>query len=431
MVVDTEHANRRKRCVWKQPGKAGRVRLAWVFGLPLSLCLCASGCTWDLWNLNKPEAPPGPADSLVLRGDGLEAEKPPADAKVAGDLAGAQELYRRGEYSKARRLFRSIADTEKNPPSVAEEARYYQAECLRQEGYYPDAADYYVKMLNDFPSGSYREQALQHLFDISNYWLDDTRVEMREVKERQEGKRWFIGSHFFNWDKSKPTLDEEGHAIEKLEQVRYNDMTGPLADKSLFLMGSVKFFNEDYREADHYFSQLVEMHPNSTFAAQAVELAIIAKHMSTGGADYDGRKVAEARRLVDAAFRTYPELANKKEDFLVRQLGGITVQQAEKDYKMAEFYRRTGHPESAYFYYEIVRRRYPGTKFFDLATEHMNELRDQAGKSGAKAVPAPAAASVPPANTAGVPAQPLAPGQPLASPVEQAPPPRKLPDPLQ
>jgi outer membrane protein assembly factor BamD (BamD/ComL family) len=422
MVVDTQHANRRGPRGRRWPGKA------WAFGLPLSLCLCASGCTWDLWNLNKPEAPPGPADSLVLRGDGLEADKaPPADPKVAADLAGAQELYRRGDYSKARRLFRAIADNEHNPPAVAEEARYYHAECLRQEGYYPDAADYYVKMLNDFPAGSYREQALQHLFDIANYWLDDTRAEMREVKERQEGKRWFVGSHFFNWDKSKPVLDEEGHAIEKLEQVRYNDMTGPLADKALFLMGSVKFFNEDYREADHYFSQLVEMYPKSPFFAQAVELAIIAKHMSTGGADYDGRKVVEARRLVDTAFRSCPELAQKKEDFLVRQLGGITVQQAEKDYKTAEFYRRTGHPESAYFYYEIVRRRYPGTKFFDLATERMNELKDKVDK--AKPVPPPSAASpaTPPATGGAVPAQPVVPGQP----VEQAPPPRKLPEPLQ
>jgi outer membrane protein assembly factor BamD (BamD/ComL family) len=397
-----------------------------VFGLPLSLCLCASGCTWDLWGLNKPAAPPGPAESLVLHGDKLEADKPPPDAKVAADLAGAHELYRRGDYSAARRLFRSIADNEHNPPAIAEEARYYQAECLRQEGYYPDAADYYVKMLNDFPSGSYREQALQHVFDVANYWLDDTRKEMRQAKERSDGKRWFVDQHFFNWDKSKPTLDEEGHAIEKLEQVRYNDMTGPLADKALFLMGSVKFFNEDFREADHYFSQLVEMHPNSPFAAQAVELAIIAKHMSTGGPDYDGRKVAEARRLVHSALNNYPELAQKKQDFLDRQLVGITVQQAQKDYNIAEFYRRTGHPESAYFYYEIVRRRYPGTKVCDQATERMQELRAEADRTGAKNLPP----APPPPGTAGQNAfGPLPSGQ-QGTAAEMAPPPRKLPDQL-
>lgn len=407
--MDTQQRNRRER----------RARPAWLFGL--ALCLGASGCTWDLWNLNKPEAPPGPADSLVLHGDKFEAEKPPADAKVAAELAGAHELYRRGEYSKARRLFRALADNEHNAPAVAEEARYYQAECLRQEGYYPDAADYYTKVLNDFPSGTYHEQALQHLFDIANYWLDDTRAEIRQRKEQGEGKRWFVDQTFFHWDKSKPTLDEEGHAIEKLEQVHVNGMTGPLADKSLFLMGSVKFLNEDYRDADHYFSQLVEMYPNSPFAAQAVELAIVSKNLGTGGADYDGRKVAEARRLVDAAFRNYPELAQKKQDHLVSVLGGITVQQAAKDYKIAEFYARTGHPESAYFYYEIVRRRYPGTKYFELATERMHELRAKAEKDGSKTLPPAPPAPGPGSAADRVPAQPLA---------EPAPPPRKLPDPL-
>src|SRR5260370_7037967 len=148
------------------------------------------------------------------------------------------------------------------------------------------------------------------------------------------------------------------------------------------------------------------MHKTSPFAPKAVELAIIAKHMSTGGADYDGRKVAEARQLVHKALEVYPELAANKSEFLERQLVGITLQQAEKDYKMAEFYRRTGHPESAYFYYEIVRRRYPGTKFFDLATEHMHELRAEAEQNAEHNVPPPGPA--PPPSTA-----PLQPAPPL------------------
>ena len=65
---------------------------------------------------------------------------------------------------------------------------------------------------------------------------------------------------------------------------------------------------------------------------------------------------------------------------LSRQLVGITLQQAEKDFKTGEFYRRTGHPGSAWFYYELVRMRYPNTKYFDLATQRMHELRAKAGR---------------------------------------------------
>ena len=42
-------------------------------------------------------------------------------------------------------------------------------------------------------------------------------------------------------------------------------------------------------------------------------------------------------------------------------------QQAEKDFRTAEYYERTGHPGSAVFCYELVRRRYAGTKYADIA----------------------------------------------------------------
>jgi beta-lactamase regulating signal transducer with metallopeptidase domain len=52
--------------------------------------------------------------------------------------------------------------------------------------------------------------------------------------------------------------------------------------------------------------------------------------------------------------------------------------QAEKDYDIASYYDRTGHPGSAYFYYEIVLRRHPGSAFADKAAQRMRELKGQA-----------------------------------------------------
>jgi outer membrane protein assembly factor BamD (BamD/ComL family) len=336
----------------------------------------------DRWHwVTPPPPPPPPAERLVLHGDRLEPETKPAEGTAAAELAGAQVLYRDGNFSEAEKIFHHVADNTKNPPPIAEEARYYEAECLRRQAHYPKAADTYNKMLTDFPSGAYREQAVQRMYEIANYWLDDTRKEMEEFKEQREGKRWVVWPDFVHFEKTKPLLDEEGRALEKLEQVRYNDMTGPLADKSLFLAGSVKFYRKEYKEADFLYSQLVEMHPNSPYVHQALELAIISKQLSTGGPAYDGRKVAEARRLVDTALRSYPDFANKKGEFLNHQLFSITMQQAAKDYEVAEFYRRTGHPCSAYFYYEIVRRRYPGTVYFNLAEHQIEKLRDKLEKT--------------------------------------------------
>jgi len=364
-----------------------------VSRLLLLAVLCAftgslTGCVWEWDQFNifqTPKPPPGPAESLVLQGDHLEPETGSVEGTAKGDLAGAHEFFRRGEYAKAEKVYHKIAENTKNTDIIAEEARYYEAECLRLQNRFPKAADTYNKMLITFPSGAHREQAIKRMYDIANYWLHDTDEEMKAKKEKQEGKRWFVmPASFVHFEKTKPLLDEEGRAIEILDNVKINDMTGPLADKALWLAGTVKFFREDYVDADHYFSQLVEMHPNSPLTPQALELAIISKHMSTGGPDYDGRKTAEARKMVHQALAKYPELANEKKDFLERQLVGINMQQAEKDFRIAEFYRRTNHPGSAYFYYEIVRRRYPGTPLADKAAERMKELEAKHEKEEAK-----------------------------------------------
>jgi outer membrane protein assembly factor BamD (BamD/ComL family) len=367
-----------------------------------------------------PKPPPPPAESMVLRADGLVDEKPPVESPGDAMLAGAREYFRLNQYDKAAALYSRVADNKKNPINAIAEARYYEAECYRLEGQYPKAADIYVDLLNKFPQNPYREQAVQHMFDIANYWLDDTRSDMKAYRDQREGKRWCVWPTVFYWDKTKPFLDERGRAIEKLEQVRFNDINGPLADKALFLCGSVKFFEEDYRDADHYFSQIYERHPNSPLAAKALELAIVSKHLSTGGPEYDGRKVAEARKLVHAALESYPELANKKRGELEKQLIFISEQQAAKEYGIAEYYKRTGHAPSAYFYYELVARRYPGTDHAKKAEVQLAELKQKLEKTEHGTSTTPPLPQQPPATA------------PQSPPVpETAPAPRTLPSGVQ
>jgi outer membrane assembly lipoprotein YfiO len=332
-----------------------------------------------------PKPPEGAAETLVLRGGQMVPDTAHNERSTA-DLAGALELHRRGDYATAEKVFHAIADDSKNSPAIAEEARFYEAECLRRQEEYPKACDTYHKMLLDFPSGTYREQAVQRMFDIANFWLEDTRKEMEAYEDVKAGKQWFVLTPWFHFEKAKPFIDQEGRAMEALEHVRNNDR-GPLAEKALFLAGTVRFWREDYRDADSYFSQLVELYPNSKLAPRATELGIVAKYMSTGGADYDGRKVAEARKLINTAMQNYPTLAKEKQEFFMHHIVNCNHQQAEKDFKIAEFYRRTGHPGSAYFYYEIVRRRYPGTKYADEATHRMHEIHDKVEKEQQKAPP--------------------------------------------
>jgi len=297
------------------------------------------------------------------------------DSKVPEKLAQAQQLFSEGKYSDAQDLFRELADNQRNPTDLAEGARYMQAECRRMRGQYPEAVDTYHKLLKDFPTGPHRRDACARMYEICDYWLDDFREELARRADEGGVLRWHPA-----WknpfDNTKPLFGQEGRTLEALDHIWTHDLTGPTADKALFWCGFVNYIRGNFQEADHFFSTLVELHKESPLRPQAIAYAIQAKNNSTGGAVYDNRKCAEALQLVLVAEATVPELTQVPEmaDKLTRAKFAIRSQQAEKDFRTAEYYERTGHAGSAVFYYELVRRRYAGTKYSDVATQRKEHL---------------------------------------------------------
>jgi outer membrane protein assembly factor BamD (BamD/ComL family) len=342
------------------------------------LLLPCIGCASLPWSTSKkPDAPAGPADSLVLRQGGLERDKA-VDGELQAELDGAKRLYQEKEYAKAEVIFNKIGKKKKISLPIADDALYYEAACEYYQSNYRAAEETLRKYLKEFRNGAHADEANRRLFDIANYWLDDTRKLMQAYEEKREGKRfWVTPVSYVHWSKDKPFLDTEGHAIQCLEDVRLNDIGGPIGEKALFYIATIKFFREDYRDADYYYSQLYEHYPNSALAPKAIKQAIICKQLSTGGSCYDCRAVEESRKLIDVAARAYPQLMQKDQDWISRQLVSVNLQQADRDFNIAEFYRRTGHPGSAYFYYELVIRRYPNTEYADKATARKSEMRDK------------------------------------------------------
>jgi outer membrane protein assembly factor BamD (BamD/ComL family) len=347
----------------------------------LALCpllfLCI-GCLSMPWSgLKKADDPAGPADSLVMREGGLERDKD-VDGKVQAELDSAKRLYQEKDYAKAEVLFLKIVKTKKTPLPVADDALYYQAACQYYQSNYREAEATLRKYIKEFRTGAHADEANRRLFDIANYWLDDTRKTMQAYEEKREGKRyWIWPTSYVSWSKDKPFMDPEGHAVQCLEDVRLNDIGGPLGEKSLFYIATVKFFHEDYKDADYYYSQLYEHYPNSPLAPKAIKQAIICKQLSTGGSCYDCRAVEESRKLIDVATRAYPQMMTKDQEWISRQLVSVNLQQADRDFNIAEYYRRTKHPGSAYFYYELVIRRYPNTEYAEKSVTRKNEMRDK------------------------------------------------------
>jgi RNA polymerase sigma factor (sigma-70 family) len=179
-------------------------------------------------------------------------------------------------------------------------------------------------------------------------------------------------------------------------------------DVVLFLDGSSHFLRGDYTSADRSFHRLKALYPDSPLAPKAVELAVLAKQMGTGTMK---RQAAQGRDQVREALQGLPQLLAGRADpkayawvfdrvvevlsasFEVTyanpydgriETGGtkqegavvsaVREYQAAKDFNVAEYYRKTGHPGSAVFYYELVCRRYPGTVLALTAAERCREL---------------------------------------------------------
>ena len=115
-------------------------------------------------------------------------------AQVAGDdnsdfemrsrLEGALAVFNKGDYQSAEPVFRRLAEPPDEFNPVSEEARFFQAECYWRQRHYPQAAHLYVKALEEHPFGQLRKYSIERLFELANYWLDETR---EEINQRQSG----------------------------------------------------------------------------------------------------------------------------------------------------------------------------------------------------------------------------------------------------
>lgn len=320
----------------------------------------------------------GPKDSFVMRGNGLE-RAPEIWHPRQKDLADARHLLEDKKLPEAEKAFHAIAVDTKCPEQFREEALFFEAECLRLQRKYRIAEETYSELFKDYPSTQFTERADRGLFEIALYWLQETRSQMQAYEEQRAGKRWFVAPlQFVHWQEDMPVFDCEGRAVRMLEgiQMREKVMHTPLGEQALLYLGTLRFYREDYLEADRYFTDLYQQYPNSKHASQAIKMSITCKQLSTGGTVYDLRAVEESRKLIHTAQTAYPEFA-KETDWIQRQLAGINLQQADRDWRIAEFYRWTSHPGPAYFYYELVRRCYPNTEYAAKAEKRIHELEER------------------------------------------------------
>lgn len=364
------------------------------------------------------------------------------DPDAEDKQARADDLFAGEEYALACKVYGDLADNTYNAAQMREKARFQEAECCRLRNKLPEAVATYNRYLQDHPGGVYGQPAAERMYAIAELWRPDILAKIEGKKNwwdifsnhttsqsdiqgeagaevsfgkgGPKAKAWAdatsgMGSSPFPSPSSpqaqlmgmvaptassRPFLDAEGELVKTYENIAVGAPTAPCAEKAMFWAGYLHYARGRYEDADHFFSTLAEMYKDSPLRQDAVKYAIEAKSRVVGGPQYDGQKSNEALQLVhnlegtEPGYRTDPE----KQEWVTKQKLGIRMNQAEHDFETAEYYRRSGRPGPAYFCYELVKRRYPGTKYSDLAADRIEEsqrelARKQEDKAAGKVRP--------------------------------------------
>jgi outer membrane protein assembly factor BamD (BamD/ComL family) len=306
------------------------------------------------------------------------------------ELTAARQLYDEKKYPEARKAFHTIVKNKKwkNEP-VVEEARFFRAETDFQLSYYARAQDGYDELLKNHPTTKYLERSVQRLYAIACYWLNSPKpaseIELTAFTDEDGAERlaqnpearipfeWRIKPNFT--DKTRPFFDTPGRAVQALQSVTLHDVTGPLADDARMTLALYHLRKGNYRDADMYFNEIRTQYPQSEFVQAAYVLGAHASLKSYLGANYDGKQLAEAKKLTDSAKRMYPDIPQRAK--LDGDLKKISAELIEREWKRVEYYLRRREKESAAIYCEYIIESYPDSPQATKAREVMLSLGPQ------------------------------------------------------
>ncbi len=272
---------------------------------------------------------------------------------------------------------------------VREDSLFLLAESHFEQERFGPAKNYYEALLKDYPSTRHLNTATKRLFKIARTWLgfpefatsdnvtqvnlEDPRATELPPREKPPHSAILVPNLT---DRTRPTFDTPGHALEALKAIWLYDPRGPLADDAIMLTASHHFRTGNYQDADRYFSMLREEYPNSPHLQTSFVLGSHVKLMSYQGAAYDEKQLEDARLLKESTLRLFPNLSEKSQ--IKSELARIEEARAQRLWGRVEFYRRKGRPAARVIYAEELVKTYPNSTYAAKARDVLSELKPEA-----------------------------------------------------
>ncbi|KAA5540489.1 tetratricopeptide repeat protein [Roseiconus nitratireducens] len=372
-----------------------------------SLLLLSLGCTsvtapggagpggmgrwWPGWPSANSQGPQGSAADVAETSEPVDdrplVQRIPTPTRLVGYVTGkaenttkAKELYRKGDaifrqaqnasekerialFGKAADHFADAGDAAPGS-ALQQDALYMQGESLFFANDLNGARDAFETLQKEFPRNRHSDRVAARLFTISQYWIETSKA---------GADAWYKVNLF---DKTRPLMDHDGHAVKVLDQIRYDDPTGKLADDATMAAAAEHIRNERYEQADEFLTDLRETFTDSNHQFLAHMLGIRCKLEIYAGPQYGERVLEEAADLVDQTRQRFPaELREQKyADILARAAAEIEFHQAEKLAFRARLRGKQREFGASREIYRKLLRDFPNTPQAEEAREALAEI---------------------------------------------------------
>jgi hypothetical protein len=208
--------------------------------------------------------------------------------------------------------------------------------------------------VSTYPGTPFHEKAVAREYEIGTAWLGSA------DPKSSYAKKFSWTDHFTG---KLPLVDTTGHALAALEHVRHHDASGPLADDAVMKIADYHYTNSNFDESSEYYDQLLQDHPKSPFVRRAQLSSIDSKVKAYIGPDYDGSGLDKARDMIKNHVDSFPEQEPGQYDSLNKTLAMINDQDAERAYRIADYYYKTGKVTSAEYSFGEIPVRWPRSEW--------------------------------------------------------------------
>ncbi len=252
--------------------------------------------------------------------------------------------------------------------AIAQDACFMEAESLFFADHLPKAEQAYARLQKEFPNSRHNDRAAARLFAIAQYWIDTEKA----------GGNGIMQVNFT--DEKKPWLDADGHGIRVLDQIRYDDPTGRLADDATMAAAVEKFRQQKYEDADEFLTDLREAFSDSEHLFHAHILGIRCKLEMYAGPRYSQLVLEEADKLIRQTRTRFPDRVREPEirELLAKAAAEVEYRQAERLYTRAQYREKRREYGAARLYYKQLLDNHGTTPFAENASERMVAIADRA-----------------------------------------------------